>query len=65
MRWHEPKIGDEKIKKKFAILPIIIAGEIRWLEPVTIRYVYNKIYRFNGVTRYRFYDWVAKEFIDD
>ena len=40
MRWIEPKDGDIKIKKKFAILPIAINNETRWLEWVTVKYQY-------------------------
>lgn len=40
MRWIKPKDGDVKIKRKFAILPISTNDEIRWLEWVTIKYVY-------------------------
>jgi len=29
--------GEERIKRKFAILPCCAAREIRWLEPVVIK----------------------------
>ncbi len=68
MRWTKPKEGKEKIKRKFAILPISIDGETRWLEWVTVRYVY-----YSGTIRkdwttnqfYRYYGWFEEEFIDD
>jgi hypothetical protein len=40
MRLIRPKNGDIKIKDKFALLPVSIGREIRWLEWVTIKYQY-------------------------
>ena len=40
MRWTKTQYGDVKIKKKFAILPISINNEVRWLEWVTVKYEY-------------------------
>ena len=42
----EPWLGCERIIKKFAILPIKIDYEIRWLETVTIKqkYAYHLSY---------------------
>lgn len=37
MRWYAPKRGDVRVIKKFAIFPITINGETRWLEWVRIR----------------------------
>ena len=37
MRWYKPEMGEVRIIKKFAILPITINGETRWLEWVKIR----------------------------
>ena len=42
MRWFK---GNSRIKKKFAILPIRINSEVRWLEIV---YVYQKKNRYNS-----------------
>lgn len=42
MRWFK---GNSRIKKKFAILPIRIDCEVRWLEVV---YVYQKKERIYG-----------------
>lgn len=56
MRWTKPKDGDVKIKRKFAILPISIDRETRWLEWVTIQYVY-----FDNC----FDPYWKKEFVDD
>lgn len=58
MRWTVPKYGDVKIERKFAILPIIIDREVRWLEWVTVKYVY-------GSNADCIVDWQPKEFIDD
>ena len=58
MRWIEPKNGDIKIKKKFAILPIAIKGEARWLEWVTVKYRYWISEYGTGS------GWFPEEFID-
>lgn len=42
MRWFK---GSSRIKKKFAILPIRIDSEVRWLEIV---YIYQKKERIHG-----------------
>ena len=52
MRWEVPKYGDTKIKKKFALLPINLKGEVRWLEFVKIEY-------WRG-----FSSWIPNKFID-
>lgn len=57
MRWTKAKYGDEKIKKKFAILPIATKDEVRWLEWVTVRYRYY-------VNQDCVKGWHAIEFID-
>ena len=39
MRWKikpDPKMGDERIIKRFLILPRIVKGECRWLESAQI-----------------------------
>ena len=68
MRWTKPEDGQIKIKSKFAIFPICIDDETRWLEWVRIKYVYH-----NGTLRrdwntnqfYHIYGWRKEEFIDD
>jgi hypothetical protein len=57
MKWTKIKIGDQKIKRKFAILPIKVNDEVRWLEWVTVKYTYydNKDCVIG---------WWATEFID-
>ena len=47
MRWFK---GNSRIKKKFAILPIRINSEVRWLEIV---YVYQKKERVYGYDFWR------------
>ena len=47
-RWFK---GSLRIKKKFAILPIRIDSEVRWLEIV---YIYQKKDRFNSWYNARF-----------
>lgn len=57
MRWQEPKDGDEKIVKKFALLPITLGRETRWLEFVTIKYIYAGYHHIRGC-------WYPDSFID-
>lgn len=52
MRWKVPKYGDTKTKKKFALLPINLNSEVRWLEFVTIKYCYG------------FCSWIPEKFVD-
>lgn len=68
MRWNEPESGDEKIKRKFALFPITIDGETRWLEWVTIKYRFSKYdIHVDPITHraYRSYGWDKYEFIDE
>ena len=68
MRWKEPNHGDIKIKKKFALFPITIGGETRWLEWVKIKYVYHSgIFRDpKDYYNYCYYDgWRVVKFIDE
>lgn len=60
MRWKAPGDGDVKIKKKFALLPITIGKETRWLEWVNIKYVYHE-----SILLFDYNYWVPKEFIDE
>ena len=53
MRWHKPYYGDKKIITKFALFPITICRETRWLEKVTIEMEY-------GITM-----WHYMRFIDE
>ena len=68
MRWTEPENGDVKIKRKFAILPISVGKETRWLEWVTIKYVYyeHRPWRdYDGNMCGVVTGWFKEEFIDD
>lgn len=68
MRWNKPEDGEVKIKRKFAMLPIRIDDEIRWLEWVTVKYVYYNGTLCRDYTTnqfYRVYGWVEKEFVDN
>ena len=38
MRWNLKEEGDTKVRKFFALLPIVINNEARWLEWVRVRY---------------------------
>ena len=61
MRWivKKPEHWDTKIKRKFALFPIRIGDEVRWLEWVTIRYRF--IY---AETEYDSDVWVKESFVN-
>ena len=63
MRWERYVYGDTKITKKFALLPIAIGKEVRWLEWVKIKYKYDITFsHFTGCYRD---GWEAVVFIDE
>lgn len=39
-----PKNGERRIKRKFAILPVIVQKEIRWLENIEIVQTYSEFW---------------------
>ena len=43
MKWYKPAHGSAKIRSRFALFPIRIGNEIRWLEKVTVMYSYDGI----------------------
>ena len=53
------KSGDEKIVRRFAIFPITIGSERRWLEIVTIKQQFVEYHAWMPVNR-----WYNIEFID-
>ena len=68
MRWYEHETGETKIKRKFALFPIKIGKETRWLEWVTIQYgFYNnsQYYDPNIHITYRCYGWMVEKFVDN
>ena len=68
MRWYEPKSGDRKVKRKFALLPITIGKETRWLEWVKIQYWFSDRDRvIDSFTHkaYITYGWIKECFIDE
>ena len=66
MRWYKPVRGDTIIKKKFAILPIEINNEVRWLEWVTVKYEFinNQVIKYKGEWC-KATGWIMTEFIDE
>lgn len=67
MRWNTPKDGDIKIKRKFALFPIEINNEVRWLEFVNIQYMYReKVYiqYKNDIKGYIYTGWTLEAFVD-
>ena len=57
-------VGKIKIITKFLILPILIGHEWRWLETVTVKYVYTEIFHSDGTgIGYYSYKWKPIEFM--
>jgi|GEM_PF-3472170 len=54
MRWKKPNIprdGDTRVVKRFALFPIEAAGEVRWLEFVTVQQSY--------------YEWLRRPWVNE
>lgn len=65
MMWREPELHSVKIVKKFALFPITVGEETRWLEWVNIKYVYyGKKYTFSFYYGSWEKGWVAREFVE-
>lgn len=61
--WRGAAEGDKRNSTWFAILPIIINGDFRWLETVTVEWEYNFVSNnFPGRARLK---WHKLRFIDD
>lgn len=56
MRWYRPSYGDTKMRSWFAWLPVTVGNETRWLERVTVMYIY-------GTTCAK--KWDSLYFVDD
>ena len=41
MRWHQPHHGKVRVVKRFALFPMRVYGEYRWLETCYIKQEYN------------------------
>lgn len=64
-RKEKPKyvLGDKRVISWFAILPVCIKGEWRWLERVTVQ---QEVVPFvDGMMEYTGITWENKRFIDD
>ena len=42
MRFYLPEDGDRRVRQFFAIFPVRIGLEVRWLERVRVRQVFNR-----------------------
>ena len=58
MRWKTPKPSDGRIIKKFALLPIEINREVRWLETV---YIFQTYYDGVYLIGWKSLSFVTKE----
>ena len=60
MRFVEPKLGTERVKTWFALFPVRVGRETRWLEKVTVEQKYTLV---NFDDPYE--DWYNVKFIDE
>ena len=58
MRWKTPKMGDTRERRVFALLPITIDHDTRWLEWCRVSEYYGYVY-------YGMCEWIKVKFIDD
>ena len=54
LKYANPQDGDRRIKKRFALFPIIIGDEGRWLERVKIVQKYDNNYAEGGWKNWAF-----------
>ena len=45
MRWRDPNYGDERVVKRFSVVPIEAGGEWSWLEFVSIQHAWYGYWR--------------------
>ena len=54
LKYTNPKGGDTRIKKRFALFPIVIGDEMRWLEWVKVVQVFDDNWADDGWKNYGF-----------
>ncbi len=62
--WFPANLGDTRITKKFAIFPIRIDNEIRWLEFVRIKWELVEAYKFLPPCS-PYQKWVKVQFVEE
>jgi hypothetical protein len=61
MKYIRPKVGTERVRKYFAILPVSIKRETRWLEVVKVQQKYCWLYCGDNEPKL---DWYNLAFAD-
>lgn len=62
----KPKPGTQRVKTFFAILPVMIDNELRWLRRVKVMQEYQTyFFNFAGSSWEAEYEWVNIKFIDE
>ena len=56
MRWTRPETGEKRQRTFWALFPVRIGLETRWLERVTVEYLYERTPSSDG--------WYAQRFVD-
>jgi len=57
-----PKIGSTKKESKFLLFPMRLGNETRWLERVTIEYVFTEVFVSDGFSGGLTKKWIADKF---
>jgi hypothetical protein len=66
MRFVDTELGTERVKTWFALFPVSIGRETRWLEKVTVKQEYKKITSFDiDGDPQSDEDWYNVKFIDE
>ena len=62
--WYPAAKGEKRITKRFALLPIWIDNDVRWLETVRIEWEYIPVDAFFPPCM-PYLKWVKKRFVDE
>ena len=60
MRWKQNEKGDQRVRRRFLVLPKSIGGEVRWLEVASWKEEFFELYGPNGYWS----EWLGTEWVD-
>ena len=63
MRFIEPELGETRIIKKLALIPITIGRETRWLEIVKLKQEYKEMANLCAEVVVPCNEWINVEFL--
>ena len=65
MRYIKPELGTKRIETWFALFPVTIGRETRWLEKVTVEQEYKEMANFCADVIVPSNEWLNVKFIND